>query len=178
MYVTVYWYFDRALSRASAIAMAKQSPAAIYVTDLSTDNLEELADTIQKKYPSVKCFARRVDAASDEDVRGIINEAMKSFGRLDVFFANAGVASGDHIKNETADSFMRMMKINTLRYVQETWSSHNVFNSRSTIFNFRIWLFRSVFLAIKHGAEAMQITGKGGKEHSGGSIIATASGTW
>jgi hypothetical protein len=24
----------------------------------------------------------------------------------------------------------------------------------------------------------MQITGKGGKEHSGGSIIATASGTW
>jgi len=83
----------------------------------------------------VKCFARKVDAASDEDVRGVIDEAIKTFGRLDVFFANAGVASGDHIKDETAESFMRMMKINAL----------------------------SVFLAIKHGAEAMQVTGKGGK---------------
>lgn len=104
-------------SRASAIAIAKQSPTAIYVTDLSTDNLEELADTIQKKYPAVKCFARKVDAASDEDVRGVIDEAIKTFGRLDVFFANAGVASGDHIKDETAESFMRMMKINALRFV-------------------------------------------------------------
>jgi NADP-dependent 3-hydroxy acid dehydrogenase YdfG len=95
--------------------MAKQSPTAIYVTDLSTDNLEELADTIQKKYPSVKCFARKVDAASDEDVRAIINEAMTTFGRLDVFFANAGVASGTLLKDETAESFMRMMRINALR---------------------------------------------------------------
>jgi hypothetical protein len=34
----------------------------------------------------------------------------------------------------------------------------------------------SVFLAIKHAGQAMQVTGNGGKEHSGGSIIATASG--
>jgi len=135
------------IGRASAIAMAKQSPSAIYVTDLSTDNLEELADTIRNKYPAVKCLARKLDAASDEDVRGIIDEAINTFGRLDVFFANAGVASGNHIRDETAESFMRMMKINAL----------------------------SVFLAVKHSSEAMQITGKGGKEQSGGSIIATAS---
>ncbi|KAG2185302.1 hypothetical protein INT44_002092 [Umbelopsis vinacea] len=135
------------IGRASALAMAKQSPTAIYVTDLSTDNLEELAETVQKKFPSVKCYARKIDAASDEDVRSIINEAMTTFGRLDVFFANAGVASGTHIKDETAESFMRMMKINAL----------------------------SVFLAIKHAGQAMQVTGKGGKEHSGGSIIGTAS---
>jgi Enoyl-(Acyl carrier protein) reductase len=111
----VRFNFHHFKRRASALAMAKQSPTAIYVTDLSTDNLEELADTIQKKYPSVKCYARKIDAASDEDVRSIINEAMTSFGRLDVFFANAGIASGTHIKDETAESFMRMMKINALR---------------------------------------------------------------
>lgn len=135
------------IGRATAFAMAKQSPAAIYVTDLSTDNLEELANSIQSKYPSVKSFARKVDAASEDDVKSIIDEAMKEFGRLDVFFANAGVASGTHIKDETPESFMRMMKINAL----------------------------SAFLAIKHASAAMQVTGKGGKEQSSGSIIATAS---
>lgn len=37
-------------------------------------------------------------------------------------------------------------------------------------------LDNSAFLAIKHAGEAMKVTGKGGKERSGGSIICTASG--
>jgi NAD(P)-dependent dehydrogenase (short-subunit alcohol dehydrogenase family) len=151
--------------------MAKQSPAAIYVTDLSTDNLEELANTIQSKYPSVKCFARKVDAASDEDVKSVIEEAMKSFGRLDVFFANAGVASGTHIKDETSESFMRMMKINALRYFCKR--DRLLYRISKLMFGMSSY---SAFLAIKYASAAMQVTGKGGKEHSGGSIIATASG--
>ena len=111
-------------------------------------NLDELVKEIESNYRGVKCFAREVDAASDTAVTKIINEAMTTFGRLDVFFANAGVASGDRIQDEDAESFMNMMRINAL----------------------------SCFLAIKHAGAAMLITGKGGKEFTGGSIICTASG--
>lgn len=135
------------IGRATAIALAKRGPKAIYVTDLYTDNLDDLAKEIESKYAGVKCYARGVDAASDSAVQKIIDEAMKEYGRLDVFFANAGVASGDRIQDETAESFMNMMRINAL----------------------------SCFLAIKYAGAAMQVTGKGGKEFSNGSIICTAS---
>lgn len=135
-------------SRATAIALAKRGPKAIYVTDLYTDALDELVKEIESKYTGVRCFARKVDAASDAAVTGVIDEAMKEFGRLDVFFANAGVASGDRLEDEDAESFMNMMRINAL----------------------------SCFLAIKHAGAAMKVTGKGGKEFSNGSIICTASG--
>lgn len=132
-------------SRATVFALAKRGPKAIYVSDLTLNHFDDLVKEIEAM--GVQCIARAVDAASTTAVTGIIDEAMQTFGRLDVFFANAGVASGDRIQDETAESFMRMMRINAL----------------------------SCFLAIKHAGAAMQVTGSE-KEFSGGSIICTASG--
>ncbi|RUP47519.1 hypothetical protein BC936DRAFT_145645 [Jimgerdemannia flammicorona] len=149
------------IGRASAWAFAQNGAVAIYITDFRVDHLESLAQEITAAYPGVKVIARRVDATSDEDVKGVIDDAIEKFGRLDVFFANAvwidillvvcvqtaGVATGAHIKDTDGQQFMESMRINGL----------------------------STFLAIKHAGAAMQITGKGGKEKTGGSIVATAS---
>lgn len=102
-------------SRASVYALAKRGPKAIYATDLTLDNLEELAKDVEKQYPGVQCIPRAVDAASTAGVTGIINEAMEKFGRLDVFFANAGIASGTMLHAEDEVSFMTMMRVNALR---------------------------------------------------------------
>ncbi|ORE07250.1 NAD(P)-binding protein [Rhizopus microsporus var. microsporus] len=135
------------IGRATALSLAKRGPKVIYVTDLTLTNLDELVKEIETTYTGVRCIARAVDAASTNDVTAIIDEAMKEFGRLDIFVANAGIATGSRIHEEDAESFMKMMRINAL----------------------------SAFLAIKHAGIAMQQTGKGGKELSGGSIICTAS---
>ncbi|KAL0087224.1 hypothetical protein J3Q64DRAFT_1735950 [Phycomyces blakesleeanus] len=135
------------IGRATAISIAKREPKAIYVTDLTLENLEDLSKEIHEKYPGVQCIARAVDAASSSAVEGIVNEALTTFGRLDVFVANAGKATMSRISQETAESFTDMMRINSL----------------------------SVFLAIKFAGEAMKAVGKGGKERSGGSIVATSS---
>ncbi|KAI8331430.1 hypothetical protein EDC96DRAFT_527124 [Choanephora cucurbitarum] len=133
------------IGRATVISLAKRGPKVIYVTDLTLNNLEALAQEVEKSY-KVKCIPRAVDATSPSAVSGIINEALNEFGRLDVFFANAGMATGTRLQDETAESFMDMMRINAL----------------------------SCFLAIKHAGEAMLKLG-GGKEATGGSIICTAS---
>ncbi|KAI8340099.1 hypothetical protein BC941DRAFT_419386 [Chlamydoabsidia padenii] len=133
------------IGRATVYALAKRGPKAIYVTDLYDTNLGELAQDIRQK--GIDCIPKAVDAASTKEVEGLVKEAMETYGRLDVFFANAGVATGSRLQDEDEKSFMFMMRVNAL----------------------------SAFLGIKYASLAMKEVGKGGKEQSGGSIICTAS---
>ena len=59
---------------------------------------------------------------------------MSNYGKVDIFFANAGISGGFFMGGITSASFMRTMKINAL----------------------------SVFLAIKYAAAAMKAKGNGG----------------
>ncbi|KAI9489356.1 hypothetical protein BDB00DRAFT_618770 [Zychaea mexicana] len=138
----------KGIGRATVYALAKRGPKVIFATDLRGENLEELARDIEMRYPNVACIARAFDAASTEGVTNIVAEAMEMFGRLDVYFANAGM-SLPRVRLEDADesSFMEVVRVNSL----------------------------SAFLALKIAGKAMEETGKGGKEMSGGSIICTAS---
>ncbi|SAM00490.1 hypothetical protein [Absidia glauca] len=133
------------IGRATVYALAKRGPKAIYVTDLYDTELGELANDIRKT--GIDCIPKAVDAASEKAVEALVKEAMDTYGRLDVFFANAGVATGSRLHDEDEESFMFMMRVNAL----------------------------SAFLGIKFASLAMKETGKGGKEQSGGSIICTAS---
>ncbi|KAI9318522.1 hypothetical protein BX666DRAFT_2018586 [Dichotomocladium elegans] len=135
------------IGRATVYALAKRGPKAIYATDLTLENLDELSKDVEAQYPGVQCIGRAVNAAKSEDVIRIIDEAIETYGRLDVFFANAGIATGTTLQAEDEASFMNMMSVNAL----------------------------SAFLACRYAGPAMQITGKGGKDRSGGSIICTSS---
>ncbi|KAI8879116.1 NAD(P)-binding protein [Backusella circina FSU 941] len=136
----------KGIGRATVIALAKRSPKVIYATDLTIDNLEDLVKEVAARF-NIKVIARAVDAASETEVQEVIEHALQNYGRLDVFFANAGMASPTLLKDQNAESFMKMMRVNAL----------------------------SAFLACKYAGAAMTQTGKGGKEISGGSIICTAS---
>jgi NAD(P)-dependent dehydrogenase (short-subunit alcohol dehydrogenase family) len=91
--------------------------------------------------------ARQFDAAEEAAVREVVQDAVRRYGRLDVFFANAGqtgpVVNFSQIE---PDEFMETFRVNSL----------------------------SVFLAAKHAAPAMQLT-SASKPAASGSIIATAS---
>ncbi|CAO3585965.1 unnamed protein product [Absidia cylindrospora] len=133
------------IGRATVYALAKRGPKAIYVTNLYDTNLGDLAQEIRKL--GIDCIPKAVDAGSETAIKELVNDAMAAYGRLDVFFANAGVATGSRLHDEDEKSFMFMMRVNAL----------------------------SAFLGIKYASLAMKETGKGGKEKSGGSIICTAS---
>jgi NAD(P)-dependent dehydrogenase (short-subunit alcohol dehydrogenase family) len=62
------------------------------------------------------------------------SETVSKYGKLDIFFANAGVSGGLHMDGITSDSFLRTLKINTI----------------------------SVFLAIKYASTVMKTQGTGG----------------
>jgi len=136
------------IGRAAALQFAHEGAAHIYLIDFDPTNLPNLKSTIEEKYPDVKATTLAADAADEAAISGVCKQALQEEGRLDVFFANAGIATQEPLQNTTAESFMNTIRINTL----------------------------SCFLAVKYGSEAMKKTNPSrGKDLSGGSIIMTAS---
>ncbi|KAL7309258.1 hypothetical protein PS15m_011365 [Mucor circinelloides] len=133
------------IGRAAVYAFAKKNARVIYATDIFDENLASLAQDVHQT-TGVECIPKRMDASSDDDIQDVIADAMAKFGRLDVYFANAGIAGPHPMKTETKDEFLNMMRVNS-------WS---------------------VYAAIKYASEAMEKT-SAEKPTSSGSIIATAS---
>lgn len=63
----------------------------------------------------MEVHGRQVDAGEEKDVEAVVNEALKLYGRLDIFFANAGISlSMGRVMDCSADDFMKVMKTNSL----------------------------------------------------------------
>ena len=58
---------------------------------------------------------RKFDAADEESVKNVVQEALDKHGRLDIMFANAGISSMKLFYDASGEEFMEMMRTNTLR---------------------------------------------------------------
>lgn len=134
------------IGRASAHQFARHGAKAVYICDFSSSHLDLHKRELNSLYPSVDIHTRTFDAADETSVKNVVQEAVDTYGRLDVFFANAGISSGKVFWEEDSTGFMNVMKTNTL----------------------------SVFLAAKYASRAM-LTTSASKPYPGGSIIGTAS---
>ncbi|KAK2463190.1 hypothetical protein APHAL10511_004845 [Amanita phalloides] len=138
----------KGIGRASTIRFAHEGAKHLYLLDYDATNLPNLKETIAQRYPDVKVTTIQADAADEKAISDVCAQALKEEGRLDVFFANAGVATNDHLDHTSAETFMNSLRVNTL----------------------------SCFLAIKYASLAMrELNPARGKNTSGGSIIMTAS---
>ncbi|KAH9992642.1 sex determination protein tasselseed-2 [Russula vinacea] len=138
----------KGIGRASALSFAHEGAQHLYLMDLSGENLPNLKLTIEERYPDVTVTVIQADAADDKAISDVCNQALREHGRLDIFFANAGVAFSRTMEETSGEMFTNVMRINTL----------------------------SCFLAVKHASVAMKQTNEArGKPLSGGSIILTAS---
>ncbi|EGY20020.1 hypothetical protein HYQ45_005342 [Verticillium longisporum] len=135
------------IGRAAAHQFAENGARALYLCDFDGTHLDAHAAEIRAAHPAVEVHVRRFDAAEEQAVRDVVAHAVTTYGRLDVFFANAGIVGPMALFTDVTETdFMQMMRTNVL----------------------------SVFLAAKHAAPAMQLTSSA-KPQAGGSIIGTAS---
>ncbi|KAF5012527.1 hypothetical protein FDECE_1426 [Fusarium decemcellulare] len=135
------------IGRATAHQYAESGARALYLCDYDDTHLNTHKQEITAAFPNVDVQVRQFDAASEPKVKEVVDDAIERYGRLDVFFANAGVVGRTTLFTDfTDEEFMSILKTNTL----------------------------SVFLAAKHAAPAMMKTSTE-KPQAGGSIIGTAS---
>ena len=104
------------IGRASAHQYARNGAKAIYMCDYMTDHLETHKREILSMYPAVDIQTRQVDAGEERDVERVVDEVLEKYGRLDIFFANAGISiTMKGVLDSSADDFMKVMKTNALR---------------------------------------------------------------
>ena len=66
-----------------------------------------------------------MDAGSEDVVKAVVDECLELYGRLDVFFANAGVSlTTRRVLESSAEDFMTVMRTNALRCVYQISPSH------------------------------------------------------
>ncbi|KAH6977099.1 hypothetical protein BKA56DRAFT_632955 [Ilyonectria sp. MPI-CAGE-AT-0026] len=135
------------IGRATAHQYAESGARALYLCDYDGSNLDAHKKELAAAFPDVEVHTRRFDAADEPSVKAVVDEALAQYGRLDVFFANAGVVGKSVLFSQfESEEFMSVLKTNTL----------------------------SVFLAAKYAAPAMMKTSTE-KPQPCGSIIGTAS---
>lgn len=104
------------IGRASAHQFAHNGAKAVYICDYSTQYLDVHKRELTELYPDVEVHVRQLDAGEEEAVQGVVDDALATYGRLDVFFANAGInISQKRVTEASAEEFMQVMKTNALR---------------------------------------------------------------
>jgi len=164
------------IGRASAHQFAHNGARAVFICDFAKENLETHKRELNSLYPSVDIHVRQFDAADEPSVKAVVEEALQKYGRLDIFFANAGISSMKVFYEASGDEFMNMMRVNVKRYQspfhsQQHYATKKMAEHEEPV---RLTSTTSVFLAAKYASQAMLKTSDS-KPYPSGSIIGTAS---
>jgi NAD(P)-dependent dehydrogenase (short-subunit alcohol dehydrogenase family) len=104
------------IGRASAHQFAQNGARAIYICDFASSNMETHKRELASLYPEVDVHIRQFDAADEESVKNVVDDAVKTYGRLDVFFANAGIVGQPKLFSDVkADEFLATLRTNVVR---------------------------------------------------------------
>jgi NAD(P)-dependent dehydrogenase (short-subunit alcohol dehydrogenase family) len=95
------------IGRASAVCFAAEGAKVICV-DLK--GADETAEQI-----GAAAIAEQADAGSESDVQDLVQLALEKFGRLDVFFANAGISGGlASIFEQSVEDWQEILRVNLI----------------------------------------------------------------
>ena len=103
------------IGRATAHQFAHNGAKAVFLCDFSDTYLEVHKRELNSLYPDVEIHTRRFDAGDEQSVKGVVQEALDKYGRLDVMYANAGInLTLTRFTEASAEDFMKVLRTNTL----------------------------------------------------------------
>lgn len=106
------------IGRATAHQYAESGARALYLCDFDDSYLDAHKEELAAAYPQVDVHPRCFDAADEASVKEVVDEALAQYGRLDVFFANAGVIGKNVVFSQfSSEEYMSVLKTNSLRWV-------------------------------------------------------------
>jgi NAD(P)-dependent dehydrogenase (short-subunit alcohol dehydrogenase family) len=134
----------------SSILFAQEG-ANVLLVDINLPAAEKAVAIIDERYPNVNAIAIKADVGKESDVKSAVEQAVKTFGRLDIMFNNAGIMhpEDDHALNTEERIWDLTMQIN----VKGVW-----------------WGCKYAIIAMRENP-----TDESKGLHVGGSIINTAS---
>ena len=102
------------LGYATAIEAAKQG-AKLSLIDYNQKALDDAKHSIQKEYPDAKVLTIVTDVSKEAAVKSYVEETVKSFGRIDGFYNNAGIEGKQSPMTEyDVEVFKKVIDINLM----------------------------------------------------------------
>jgi len=123
------------IGSATCKRFAEEGAIGVICTDIDEAALKEVVADINQEFGQGKAIALKVDVSNAKEVKHSVDLCVTTYGRIDVYFANAGILGKYRpLSEETEDSFLRTLQVNTL----------------------------GPFMAMKYASEAMKKTAGGG----------------
>lgn len=104
---------SRGIGRATAIEFAARGYDIIINYNRSRALAEDLADLIRQKY-GVKVEYYCANVSVESDVKTMVEQALKDFGRIDVLVNNAGIAIDKPYVEKTVEEFNKTIATNLI----------------------------------------------------------------
>ena len=103
---------SRGIGRSIAIAFAKEG--ANVIINYSKSSVDaDVAYEIVSSYGN-KCMTIKADVSVESDVKNMIEEIIKEFGKIDVLVNNAGIAIDSEFEDKTVGNWRKTMNTNVL----------------------------------------------------------------
>ncbi|MBW0513060.1 hypothetical protein O181_052775 [Austropuccinia psidii MF-1] len=99
---------------ATAILFAQEDAKHLYLLDLKDHNFSDLINSVKAHNPNIGVATFVGNAADEELIKSICQRAIDDHGHLDVFFANAGVATYASLTDTTLETVRTSVNVNTL----------------------------------------------------------------
>ena len=95
--------------RAMALAFAREGAEAVAICDL---NMEDAAATVKDlEEIGAKTLAVELDVTDTAGLRAYVQQIVDTFGRLDVWVGNAGIAGGSPAEDESEEFWRKMIDL-------------------------------------------------------------------
>ena len=102
------------LGEAIALRLAQEG-ANVVVSDVNYDNAVKVANKISSGYKQ-KSLSVKTDVTNAEEVRQMVQDTVKEFGRIDILVSNAGILKAHEITEFPEDVWCKVIDVNLTGY--------------------------------------------------------------
>lgn len=106
------------IGRATAILFARED-ARLALADMSEEGLKETLEVVRKE--GGEAFIKRTNVAVEEEVKELIDVALQTYSKIDIFCNNAGITGQlSNLEEQAGDDWRRVYEVNVLGAVFAT----------------------------------------------------------
>ncbi len=122
------------IGKALAYEFAKKGYTKLSLCARRTELLEEIKKDIESKYNHVKVYYEKVDVVNENEVKSWIDNTVKTFGKIDVMIANAGITMRAIVLDVGIEVLRKVMEVNYWGMVYcVKHSLEHIINTKGTI---------------------------------------------
>lgn len=103
---------SRGIGRATAIEFGKLGAKVVIVYNSNDKKAQEVVEEIKKVGGNATCF--KADVSKEENLKSIVDFAIKTYGKIDVLVNNAGIVFDREFENIKYDESLKILKTNML----------------------------------------------------------------